>query len=346
MKKCPTCDRTFDDNMKFCQSDGTPLVDESGGAPLDPYATMVSAPVPKTEDMPKTEDVVLEPAVPAAEPAVPAEEASSAPANSAPAIAFPEETLLASPDPLKTMMVTEEEMRAAMGGAEDQTAPEPFAADELAPEPAPPAFIAPEPEPAAAEPELAPPPSPFTEADNQYESAPVQSEAATKIYQAEDVSAPAVETVAEPEPAAAPVFDEPAPATVVSPPPAFDPTPAAPMEQWTPPPAPDAQWQNQEIGSNTPFQPPPAGVAGQSQGLAIASMICGILSCLCCFSVLTGPAGAIMGLIARKKANTDPANYGGGGFAMVGIIAGLIGFLAGTAFYVLYFLGALASLAR
>ncbi|HXH69318.1 MAG TPA: hypothetical protein VNI60_03120, partial [Pyrinomonadaceae bacterium] len=35
MKRCPTCKRTFDDSMKFCQTDGTPLVDatemEEGG---------------------------------------------------------------------------------------------------------------------------------------------------------------------------------------------------------------------------------------------------------------------------------------------------------------------------
>lgn len=41
MKRCPTCDKTFDDNMRFCQTDGTPLVED---APLDPYKTMVAQP--------------------------------------------------------------------------------------------------------------------------------------------------------------------------------------------------------------------------------------------------------------------------------------------------------------
>ena len=41
MKQCPTCDKTFDDAMRFCQSDGTPLVADE---PLDPYKTMVARP--------------------------------------------------------------------------------------------------------------------------------------------------------------------------------------------------------------------------------------------------------------------------------------------------------------
>lgn len=43
MKKCPSCQKTYDDdNLKFCQTDGTPLVavaDDS--AEIDPYKTVV-----------------------------------------------------------------------------------------------------------------------------------------------------------------------------------------------------------------------------------------------------------------------------------------------------------------
>ena len=42
MKKCPICERTFDDGMRFCQTDGTPLVDDAPA--LDPYKTMVAKP--------------------------------------------------------------------------------------------------------------------------------------------------------------------------------------------------------------------------------------------------------------------------------------------------------------
>lgn len=118
----------------------------------------------------------------------------------------------------------------------------------------------------------------------------------------------------------------------------FGQTPA----EWAPPSPPEQSWQNQEIGSNTPFQPPPAGAGGQNQTLAIISLVCGILSCLCCVSIITGPAGLIMGFMAKSKADSDPANYGGAGMALGGIITGAIGTLLGIAAIVLQLLGAFA----
>src|SRR6185369_4036351 len=41
MKRCLTCQKTFDDAMRFCQTDGTPLVEDV--APVDPYRTMVAS---------------------------------------------------------------------------------------------------------------------------------------------------------------------------------------------------------------------------------------------------------------------------------------------------------------
>jgi hypothetical protein len=119
-----------------------------------------------------------------------------------------------------------------------------------------------------------------------------------------------------------------------------DPFPSAAAE-WTPPPAPNPAWENQQIGSNTPFQPPPAGGAGPSSGLAIGSLICGILSCVCCFSIVTGPAAVIMGFIAKKRADENPSEYAGHGLAMGGIITGAIGVLLGigTVIYYLVFGG-------
>ena len=44
MKRCPTCQKTFADTMKFCQTDGTPLVDDAPAAPpADPYKTIVGS---------------------------------------------------------------------------------------------------------------------------------------------------------------------------------------------------------------------------------------------------------------------------------------------------------------
>ena len=37
MKQCPVCEKTFDDSLRFCQVDGTPLVD------LKPYFASTDA---------------------------------------------------------------------------------------------------------------------------------------------------------------------------------------------------------------------------------------------------------------------------------------------------------------
>ena len=42
MKKCPTCEKTFDDALKFCQTDGTPLVEITENTIDDPYKTIVA----------------------------------------------------------------------------------------------------------------------------------------------------------------------------------------------------------------------------------------------------------------------------------------------------------------
>jgi hypothetical protein len=104
------------------------------------------------------------------------------------------------------------------------------------------------------------------------------------------------------------------------------------MEQaWTPPPAPDANWSNQGVGQNTPFQPPPISGGGQNQTLAIVSLVCGILGILlsfCCYGgIPLGIAAAIIGFLGMKNVNSNPESYGGKGMAIGGIVTGIIGFL-------------------
>lgn len=143
-------------------------------------------------------------------------------------------------------------------------------------------------------------------------------------------------------------FSEPmAPAASSSP---FDSpfAPAEPVNQvfqqndWNPPPAPVQSWQEQGIGADTPFQPPAAGVAGENKTLAIVSLVTGILSCLCCFSIITGPIALITGFIAKGNVSKDPSQYGGGGLALGGLITGAIGTLIGIGVIVLQILGAFA----
>jgi hypothetical protein len=74
--------------------------------------------------------------------------------------------------------------------------------------------------------------------------------------------------------------------------------------------------------------PPGAGgyAAPRTDGLAIASLIVGILSLLCC-GVLLGPAAAIMGFISRNRITASGGAVSGGGLAMAGLILGVVGFL-------------------
>ena len=333
MKKCPTCDKTFEDSMRFCQVDGTLLVDDEPA--FDPYATIVAAPIP-TEYIapPEAEAPVEEPESPIEE-AAPDEDVHYT-VGSIP-ISEPDDVLdLPSADPLKTMYVSESEMQAALGtegsGADIMDIPP---AEEVS-QPEPPSFIAPEsPVPSFAEP--APPPSPFSIA-----SAP--EEPAASVFEAPVPAEPVFDEPAQPayEQPAPPSFNE--AATMIQPgfnsP--FDPPPA-PVAEWTPPPAPDASWQNQEIGSSTPFQPPPAAMAGQNKTLAIVSLVSGIVGLLCCSGFfVVGLAAVVTGFMARGKASSNPAEYGGGGLALGGIITGAISILFGVLYWILVFLQVVA----
>lgn len=136
-----------------------------------------------------------------------------------------------------------------------------------------------------------------------------------------------VGTIAELKPAPpAPAEDRgfAAPATST---PAYAPTsspaqsPAATQEPYRSPAAAPAQG----VQPMAHAQPP-------SQGLAIASLICGILSLIgCCAWFLMIPLGLvaiILGVIALSKAKGDPARYSGKGMATTGIITGILGLIA------------------
>lgn len=285
MKRCPTCDKTFDDNMRFCQADGTPLVDD---APIDPYKTMVARP----------EDI--------------AAASSSGSQASDDVLDLPSES-----DPAKTMYATEDEIRAEMNArdtGDEQvidipplTEPEPPKYSEPTPPPSP--YSTPE----AGSPSVPPIPSPFDTPK------PMSYETPTPHY-------------AEPEP----MREEPS----YNP---FDQPSGGAMAQaeWTPPPAPDAGWQNQQIGQNTPFQPPPAGTGSINQTLPIVSLVFGIVSLCCYISPLTGIVALVTGYMGMKNANNDPANYGGKGLAIAGMITGGVFLLLGVFYwiYIIFIIG-------
>lgn len=91
----------------------------------------------------------------------------------------------------------------------------------------------------------------------------------------------------------------------------------------------------------SPYQAPtaaPAPVSHQmipgqpvSQGLAIAALVCGILSLVgCCVYPVAGPlaiVAIVLGFVTLTKVKGNPAAYGGKGMAKAGLITGFLGLL-------------------
>ena len=101
------------------------------------------------------------------------------------------------------------------------------------------------------------------------------------------------------------------------------------------------------------YVPPPPGAYGsmsagyaapRNDGLAIASLILGILSLVCtlgCLGILLGPAAAIMGFISRQRIATSGGALGGGTMAVIGLVLGIIGFVASVGWFFLLISGAI-----
>ena len=86
--------------------------------------------------------------------------------------------------------------------------------------------------------------------------------------------------------------------------------------------------------------------ARRTDGLAIASLVIGVLSLVCsfiCLGVLLGPTAAIMGFISRQRVASSGGTLGGGTLAVVGLILGIIGFLASVGWFFAFGYGILNS---
>lgn len=94
----------------------------------------------------------------------------------------------------------------------------------------------------------------------------------------------------------------------------------------------------------SPYVPPAAHphqtvpVVPVSQGQAIASMVCGIVSLVvCCMWFISGPLAIVaiaLGHVAVSKAKNDPARFGGKGMARAGLVTGYIGLLCSIAMFI------------
>jgi hypothetical protein len=94
------------------------------------------------------------------------------------------------------------------------------------------------------------------------------------------------------------------------------------------------------------YSPVSAGYAAQrTDGLAIASLIIGILSLVCsvaCLGIILGPVAAIMGFIARQRVVSSGGALGGGTLAVVGLVLGIVGFLLSAGAVGLLLVGTIA----
>jgi hypothetical protein len=86
--------------------------------------------------------------------------------------------------------------------------------------------------------------------------------------------------------------------------------------------------------------------APRNDGLAIASLIVGIFSLVCtvgCLGLFLGPAAAIMGFISRQRIGTSGGALGGGTLAVIGILLGIVGFVASVGWFFLLISGTINS---
>lgn len=104
------------------------------------------------------------------------------------------------------------------------------------------------------------------------------------------------------------------------------------------------------------FVPPPPGAgyapisagyaAQRTDGLAIASLVVGILSLVCflaCLGVVLGPTAAIMGFVSRQRISSSGGALGGGTLATIGLILGVFGFVVSVGWFIFGISGAINS---
>ena len=74
----------------------------------------------------------------------------------------------------------------------------------------------------------------------------------------------------------------------------------------------------------------PGATQQRTSGMAIGSLVCGILALTCCMSVVAGPAGIVLGVMARREIERSGGRIGGSGMALAGIIMGSLGAAIGA----------------
>jgi len=101
---------------------------------------------------------------------------------------------------------------------------------------------------------------------------------------------------------------------------------------------PMSQWQDQSNLQNQPFMP--MVVMGKNQTLPTVSLVCGILSILCCyFGFPFGIGALITGYLGLNNTNKDSMQYGGRGLAIAGLVLGTISLIGSVMFLLFAIIG-------
>jgi len=90
-----------------------------------------------------------------------------------------------------------------------------------------------------------------------------------------------------------------------------------------PPPPPGGVTPPASPGGQAPMNQPPSG-GRRTNGLAVASLVLGIVGIILCFLFVPWVLAIIFGATAIKQCNEDPT-YTGKGLAIAGLICGLVG---------------------
>lgn len=105
-------------------------------------------------------------------------------------------------------------------------------------------------------------------------------------------------------------------------------------------------WANESPSWTPPPPPRPAVVGGPQQGMAVASLVLGVVSITigwCCnFGVLTGPVAVGLGIFALVQIKNNPAQYTGKPLAIIGIVTGALSVVFLVLIILLYGLSFLA----
>lgn len=122
------------------------------------------------------------------------------------------------------------------------------------------------------------------------------------------------------------------------------------MSNEYPPPPPPPPGDDQGQGWGTPPPPPPPGYGQQypqgygqqppkNSGMAITSLVLGILGVVCCGCGLFSIAAVVFGHLGKKEIAESGGTKTGAGMAQAGFILGLVGIAISVLYWILIALG-------